>query len=379
MGVRRFFLFLVTCILLSQFTSGSQETTEWTLKVSSEKAAVRLAPRLTGAIITTLTTGTTLQAYEKTGAWFRVIITTEKSGQTVVGYIFSKDVEILSEEAAKERDFWAEAPEDVRIRGITAKIGGGVSHFSGGDMKSGLQGIWDEKADDLLAQGYVLEGGLEPFRQAFEFTVDIIYQVLPNLGIGLGSGYSYGTQNSGLYFNSVEEPWKLFNMAAKPSIRAIPIRLGVYYTLPIHKLFSISASGGAALYRAEYLLDITSVNENVKGLDHQAATSGFGFFGSLGVELKLERRAYLFLECLGRLAKFSGFTGTETIIQYFPHPTGIPYTETSETKGTLYYLENDGGGRLAVFKDKPALNGTAREAVFNFSGLGIRVGLKFTF
>jgi hypothetical protein len=288
-------------------------------------------------------------------------------------------VEILEEKTAKERDFWQEAPEDVRIRGLTVRIGGGLYNFSGGDMRGGVQGIWDGKASSLLAKGYVLDGGLEPIKQSFEFAADIIYQILPNLGIGLGSGYIYGTRNSGLYFNSVEEPWRLYCMVAKQSVRAIPFRLGLYYSIPVHKLLSISASGGVALYRVKYALSITSDSDTVEGLDHKVATTGLGFFGSLGLELKLERRAYLFLECLGRQAKFSGFSGTETVIQYFSHPSGIPYTETSETEGTLYYLENDGGRRLAVFKDKPALNGTAREAVFNLSGFGIRAGLKFTF
>ena len=379
MKTLRFFLFFIIVGLLFQFAAGSPQSTEWTLRVSVEIASVRQAPRPSGAVVTTLAKGTKLQSFEKTGDWYRIIITADEGGLTAVGYVYSEDVEILEEKTAKERDFWKEAPEDVRIRGITVKVGGGLAHFSGGDMKSGLQGIWDEKASSLLAKGYVLEGGLEPLKQSFEFAADIIYQILPRLGIGLGSGYIYGTRNSGLYFNSVEEAWRIFQMAAKPSVLAVPLRLGLYYSLPVHKLFSISASGGIALYRVKYKLSMSSDSDVVDSLYHEASTSGLGFFGSLGLELKLERRAYLFLEFQGRHAQFSGFTGTETKVKLFLPPNSIPYDETSETKGTLYYLENGNGRRLAVFKDKPVLNGTAREAVFNFSGFGIRAGLKFTF
>jgi hypothetical protein len=378
MKTLRFFLFFIIVSLMSPFAAGFPQSTEWTLRITVEKASVRQAPRPAGAVVITLAKGTTIQSYEKTGDWFRVVIAGDKGGLTAVGYVFSGDVEILEEKTAKERDFWAEAPEDVRIRGISLKIGGGLAHFSGGDMKGGVQGIWDEKAASLLAQGYILEGGLEPFKQSFEFSADVIFRVLPNLGIGLGSGYIYGTRHSGLYFNSVEETWRIYEMAAKPSVRAVPIRLGLYYSLPVHKLLSISASGGAALYRVKYELSMSSDSQAVDGLYHEASTSGLGFFGSLGLEMKLERRAFLFLECRARQAEFSGFTGTETVVKLFLPPNSMPYDETSKTEGTLYYLEN-GGSRMAVFKDKPDFDGTAREAVFNLSGFGIRVGLKFTF
>ena len=372
-------LFSLILILLLSSPAASAQSTEWTLRVNVEKASVRQGPRPTAAVVTTLAKGTVLSSYERRGDWFRVVFDEGKGGLTSLGYLHSGDVEVLSEKTAKERDFWEEAPEDVPIRGFTVRIDGGLASFTGGDTEEGVRGIWQRKADTLASAGYLLEGELKPFRRAYEISADLIYQLSPRLGIGLGTGYTYGNRQSILAYNRAEEPWFIHQMGLRPTLRILPLRLGLFYSLPINSFLSLSLSAGAGYYRVKYQLKIISGSVDLDGLEIKVSTSGLGFFGSLGLEMKLQRRAFLFLELRGRHARIGGFTGTETQVRCFLNQLGELYDETTQWDGTLYYTENQGRGNLTVSESAPPVPGTVREAVFDFSGFGLAAGLKFTF
>ncbi len=72
-------------------------SSEWELKVLVEKANIRMEPDMKSPVVTYVVRGAMLKSYERTGAWFRVIIGSDKDGFVSMGYIQVSDVEIVKE------------------------------------------------------------------------------------------------------------------------------------------------------------------------------------------------------------------------------------------------------------------------------------------
>ena len=88
---------LAICLFPLAIYAVNQEITEWKLKISVEKAFVRLKPDMNSPVESTVAKGTILQSHEKVEEWYRVVIGPDESGFVVIGYIHSDNVEIIAE------------------------------------------------------------------------------------------------------------------------------------------------------------------------------------------------------------------------------------------------------------------------------------------
>jgi hypothetical protein len=367
------FSIMIVCVLPLNILARHQESSEWTLKIAVENAIVRLEPDERSPVAVTLLKDTTLESYEKTGEWFRVIIGPDESGFKVIGYIHSSEVEIIRVKTVREPDFWEEESETFQGIGLSIRFGGGPSHFFAGDINKGLDGIFGSWYDFFNSGGYTLDTRRSSFHTAADVSIDFIYQVKSQIGIGLGVGYIRSTTKNLLIVTgqdiNVEQKF-----AGTPTIRSVPIRLGLYFTFPVHRLLSLSFNFGPALYLSKYTYLFGPDWKERQSVVQTAHARKLGFHGGLGIDVRLDQRVSFFIEGHGRYAKISDFEGEETRTWY-PNSRETSLTEN----GTLYYLENGKNPSLAILSKEPAGFSLVRKGIFDLSGFGLRAGLTVKF
>lgn len=365
---------LVICLFLFALNGLNAGESVWKLRISVDKANIRLEPDAESPVASSALKGTTLDSYEKVGEWFRVVIGPDEKGFLVIGYIHSSDVEIIEEKMTTEPDFWMGESEFFQGIGLHIKLSGAQNYFGAGDIDKGTGGFFDSMVDFVSTTGYTLEKVPAPFHTASDISGDIIFYIKPRLGIGLGVSYIYARKaNTIRVYGERKIIWK-YQIDSHPKISAVPIRLGLFFTHPIHRLFSVSLSGGLSLYLTKYLFSLSSEWDDVKNVYQNANAKGLGFQGGIGFEINLNPRAVLFIESQGRYAKISNFKGGQ-IDRKRVHSEYV----YSEEKGTLYYMEDEKYSYLAIYKDEPSGLKTVRKATFDFSGFSLRAGLIFKF
>jgi len=260
--------------------------------------------------------------------------------------------------------------QETQVSKFSLRLYGGASYMSGGDLNTGLEGYSNYWIDLADAIGYSVSGTFSPARLGLDFGGDIIFQLTPTVGIGFGAGYLQASKTSTMSFAVSPDT---LTQTANPSYHAVPLRLGLFLTLPASPSVNIILNAGVGYYMAKAtstwsLLDAAGDGES---LASDVSANGFGVHGGIAFEFKLSGRVGLLLEIHGRYAKIGPFTGT-----------GVnAYSGTSETtSGTLYYFELPGmvSGRtypvVYVFDTPPTLN-AVREAKIDFSGGAFRLGL----
>ncbi|MCK4646718.1 MAG: hypothetical protein KAU46_10730 [Candidatus Aminicenantes bacterium] len=372
--INRFLILFVLCLLPLNISALNSKSSEWELKIKVEKADIRLEPDKRSPAVAAALKGTILKSYEKEGEWFRVIIGPDKEGFVVIGYIHSNAVDIIREKTIKEPDFWEEEPEFFRGIGLSVRLSGGLNIFFGGDIDKGTRGLYDSTADFLSSEGYTLDIRTRSFHRAVDIAGDIIFNLTPHIGIGLGAGYIRGVETSVLTI-SREDLDGLPQVNSSPVINAVPIRLGLFFTLPIHQLFAVSFNCGAALYQTKYSYSLASNWMDMKSLYHTARAKSLGFHGGIGFEINLTPRAVFFIEGRGRYARISNLKGTAVEREWVVYD----FVDSIKAKGTLYYLEDEKYPYLAVLEEEPSGYKVVRKAVFDFSGISLRAGIRFKF
>ena len=371
--INPFLILLVVCLLTLNIYALNSSSSEWELKIKVEKADIRLEPDIKSPVVTSALKGTILKSYEKVGEWFRVIIGPDKEGFVVIGYIHSNAVDIIKEKTTKEPDFWEEEPEFFQGIGLSVKLSGGLNYFFGGDITKGTEGLYDSNADFLSSAGYSLESKTESFHNAVDISGDIIFNFTPQIGIGLGAGYISASETNTLTVSGAGL-LGLEQLRSTPKITAVPIRLGLYFSLPIHRLFAVSFNCGAALYLTKYSLTLDKDWTNLNSIYHKTSAKGLGFHGGISFEINLTHRAVFFIEGRGRYAKVSNFKGKETDRVF----AGWKYVDSVE-EGVLYYLEDDNYPYLTILEEEPSGYKIIRKGVFDLSGFSFRSGIRFKF
>jgi len=360
------------CLLFSQAYSWTQRALEWKIRVSAEAASIRLKPAFDSPVIGTLPKGTVLSSTEAEGAWFRIAFTPGKEGATAIGYIATNDVEILEEKIKQEPGLLGTKAAPFRGLGLALKAAAGWSGFSGGDLDRGALGLFDADVDNITSSGYTPDlRAASSLRSGVAMGGDIIYSFRSGIMIGLGLDRIHA--EAGSYFTFHGENSNLVRMNSTPWINVFSIRIGLSYSLPLTSWLSLCAGGGPALFLAKY-----NYNRNVAfpayadDFYQQAKANGLGVFGSLDLEAHLNPRVSLVLEAQPRYSRVSGFEGSEK----FVHEVG-GWPVTTETAGTLYYVDGEKYPRLVFFSGAAPGVQNARKAVLDFSGVSLLAGLRF--
>jgi hypothetical protein len=260
-------------------------------------------------------------------------------------------------------------PITARAAGLTIRLYSGVNYLQGGDLNGGLQGWTDYWKGSYRQSGYPNQAGsFNPVHLGFLGGGDLIFQLSPRFGIGLGAEYFEASKSSTLTFQSTSSNLT-WTIAGKPS--AVPVKASLFYFVPLGKNVTLSIHGGAGYYWAQTRLESNTVSA-APVIEYliDAKAAGVGFHGGFGLEWKLFPKVNFLVEAVGRYASLTGFEGETTIVG------------SGSWKGKLYYWEAT-NSYLARYAYIDLLGGppsgaailSLREAKIDFSGICLRGGI----
>jgi len=347
--------------------SPRQDLFEWELRVIVEKANIHLEPGENSTVAITVPQSSILRSYEKEGEWFRVIFQQE-SGIVVIGYIHSSQVKVLKEKVDQKIDFWRAESGFFKGIGLTVKVSVGFNRIAAGEINDGIRGVVDYYKDLISYWGDYFDREVKPFHSGFDFGVDAIYSLTSHIGIGLGLSYVQWGSKSWLLLADPGYPRRL---DSTPRVKAYPVRLGAFVTLPIFRKINVTLNAGPTYYFVRY---IYNMSYNPYAVIQKASGQGLGFHGGIGLELEWNSRSTLFIEYQGRYAKFNTFEGTEE---------KIFFNDRLKEEGSLCSMEymegSEIGRRLTVLNEELLMYPNVKKANFDLSGFAIRIGAKVKF
>jgi hypothetical protein len=264
------------------------------------------------------------------------------------------------------------------------KFTGGLNYQLLGDGDAFLRGRKAQTDDYMNAVGsnYTLEQSIIPFVAHFgyEFDADAILYFTPQFGLSLGTGYVrggtlFGSGNLSITSSSTKET-DLNDVAAS----AVPIKIGIYYTfssvfVPQGKSSSYLFAG-IGIYSANYShSENYTYQTNWENYSEKGKASGIGFYAGFGGEKWINPNFAFIYEISGRYANIGGFTGN-----WQDNVNGI----MSSGSGNLYYyewLDSRYGNWYPwtnIYTHAPSGSDfrNVREAKIDFSGVGIKFGIK---
>jgi len=353
----------------------SQKSSEWELEVKGEKADVHLVPDTKSTTVATLPGGFLLKSYEKINDWFRVVIGPDEDGIVTIGYVQARNVKVLHESIVEDLDYWEEEADFFEGLGLSLRLAMGPSRINAGDIRTGTQGWLDDASDLASSYGYMIDRRPDSIRSGFGVSADVVYNLTSRIGLGIGFGYIHQSAQSFLIIR-LPNRFDDEQIDSAPRVTAWPIRVGVYYHLPIHRLLDVHFQAGAAYYFARYSYGRRTTWEAVDRIYQKANGGGFGLHGGAGIELNFHPRAALILEGLGRMVKISHLEGKETVRKAIIPP--IKYDDI-KSEGKLYYVQGEKFPFLAVSKNAPTGYGTVRKATLDLSGIYFQAGIKIKF
>lgn len=371
-----FAFFLILLFTPTQKALGQETVIK--LKVVADQANIRLEPDISSIIIRQVPRGTILNATEKIEDWFTVQLM-PKQGTAVSGYVHESLV-IMSEPLLEEKKL----PRVQKMRPVKPEpeekkqtapytffisIMGGGNHVRGGDLNLGIKGLADLYEDILGIQG---ESKIDSVHLGYVLGLEVSFPLSEKLFWGLGAELFQGKNKS-----QVDYPQGTSSsiLLIKPNLRATPINL----TLSFYPVSNLYIKGCISYFFAgcsyAYLYQTEILTQQWEG---KSKAQGFGLSGSLGFSKSYSSNLSLFAELTGRLAKIDGFKGKEN----FHDSSG----KISTQEGTLYLiqtqvLEERTHSVLFIRKTRPNEAGViaAKGAQIDFSGISLKIGLRFHF
>lgn len=255
------------------------------------------------------------------------------------------------------------------------KIGGGLAYLGGGDLNKGLQGMSDLLGDIYTLGGVTVGGGYSPVHLGMDLAGEIIFQITPNMGIGLGAGYFSASKASEM---TLTTPTDSATMNWKPQAGVIPITLNFHYSIPAGGSLKFNIHAGVGYYLAtlkhtQHIILIFELDD-----EYDLSGSGFGAHGGVGLEIALSPNVGFTFDILGRFASLGPFKGDRTY--------SVGMGTNTETGGTLWYEDVTMGTLgtypyLAYDADAPGGSGISgvHEAKLDLSGFSAVAGFIFRF
>lgn len=393
-----FCLLVVSSLLFLPNANGQEAITK--LKVVSEMANVRLQPDIGSVIIHQVSQGTSLESTGKEGEWYLVKIQIEE-GQEASGYVHESTVIVTERPPQKptvipeKKEGVTEPEKKVEITEPEKKeeepqiqpfpvtpserrpfesrlelwfLGGG-NYVIGGDLNNGAQGFVDYYRD-FNSIGEEFEA--KPVHMSYLYGGEFSIPIGSNFYLGLGADFYRGERESLVELQ--ETP--AIEIRTHPKIQAIPIRLFISY-YPVRSFY---LKTGIEYYfaKCEYLYRYLE-DTDWKQWHGTAKTQGSGILGALGVDLEVAPWLSFNIEATGRIAKISGFKGSDSYKD--------SDSNENSTSGTLYFYKAKGSATesypLIFIKTREPIEDVLisdpRRAIIDFSGVSLKAGFKLRF
>lgn len=371
------------------FTNSKAQKPLLKLKVATEQANIRLKPDIGSIIIQQVPQGTILESSGKVGEWYRIKIKAEEL-EAAYGYVHESLVIVISPPIEKEKKgkrAKIEKKEQPQKPAVTKaplfvpstplppeylfelSFFGGENFIIGGDLNRGAKGLADYYSDSLDIKG---EGKVKPVRLSYIFGGELTFPLSPYFSFGVGADYFLGQKQSRVDFQNSSSTDAYIT---RPKIKAVPVKVFLSYRpLPYFYL-----KAGIEYYFAQcayfYRFQRAESWEEWQG---KAKARDIGFLGGIGLEWKLSSPLSFTLEATGRYAPIRGFKGKNI----YKNSEGFISTE----EGQLYFYQKirimgeKGYPHILIYEKKPSVYvSDTKEAMVDFSGFSLKVGIKIRF
>jgi len=268
------------------------------------------------------------------------------------------------------------SPLNLESKQFFVKMAFGIS--SGGNINDSWHlnpGLYD----------YTVSQGEKPGLE-MDLALELIFQIHPNIGLSLGTGYlSRRLNGSARLFVPFgqDEPVENFSLAPELASDITPFYLTAILTFPIKPSLQVNFQGGIGYYlgsirggklEKRYEAEINPAmiaNRLLWKFESNANT--IGFHAGIEIDIALHGNMFFFVETIYREASFKRFEASlrENTNQGLSSGIG----ETGENLGedsTFFYAQKV----LSVEQEKDI---DYRISNFKFSGFSFRVGLKIGF
>jgi len=413
------------------------------LKVKVQTANVRLEPDMLSGAIAQVPLGTLLESSGKVGDFYQISIT-DKDGKTVDGFIHASVVEVLGaeEEKVTEEGKKIKEPEpmpEVRTQrvertdagsgkmSIGLKLSGGAAFlFDGaGDLekyRTGKTNYYNYLRNDL---GDTTTFNWKKLSLIPDFNAEIIFNITPNFGIGIGSGIinatskgnysSEGSSSGNLWYYGYDVGDWTDTFTDKYTqnfkIQAIPITLNLYYFAPLGDSLNFYIYGGVGYYMGKLTRDFTNnytyfyeddswyywnEKEDYKydlTAKEESKQNKVGFKTGLGLEMNMGPSISLGLEVFGRFVNFNNWEGDYSDswtsrdkwwheyygYWYYDHTS----SGSSSEHGNLWIYDTGSHGNkgMWILENKPDWSNISNvnKAAINLNAFGAQISLRFHF
>jgi len=262
------------------------------------------------------------------------------------------------------------------------KLFGNLGHLIGkNDVNEAHKG-WNDLVNDTTDLAETQKSGeLLPLNFGPFFGGELTLSFIPRFTIGLGIGYIQFTRESTVILTENDYTMEF---TRNPNVRAIPITLSLYYSIPFGKMFTVVASAGMGYYLGKFQNNIheTFDDEGIM-VSFKSDSNTFGFHGGLDLELNINRTMALVFGISGRLAKLKDLMGTFSVDW-----EDADYDTYERLDQTLWYVEEDYSygpddplagkwyAGLAYEKEKPewSFYRNVRKAEISLSSVALQIG-----
>lgn len=267
---------------------------------------------------------------------------------------------------------------EIKKFGLT--FTGGIHYSFLGDINDWRQGETQWTKEYCASKNFPMEGQWGSIHFGIDARVNFNFYFTEQFGINIGSGYYNVTKGKETITKFY--PWGTYMESLTTEVHALPLELGLFYSIPMSSRFHIVLNLGASYFFAKYENDLHYESKNgVESWDifsDSAEGNGIGFTGGIGIEFLISDAIFLLFEGTGRYAKLGGFEG-DVIIQ---RSTG---TDTKKS-GVLYFFEyystsNDAWYPWLAVRDKPEKPSfrNIRKGHVDISGVALKTGIKIRF
>jgi hypothetical protein len=268
----------------------------------------------------------------------------------------------------------ATAYSEPENKKLDLKIYGGLTYIEVGEWNAHHVGWNEQRRMNVEAAGGSVLSENQELHWGKEGAGDLYFYLSSRFALSAGAGYISGrvTDTAETIVGSVRA-----RNQNDLKVRAVPIRLGAVYFIPLFSKGKVFAGAGLGYYFTKFDRfyrrepgDGYWIDSNMTG-----TSQGLGFDGVIGFEYSLSKKIALVVEGTGRYAKIGGVEGSRERVDSNNWSDSIkaPYyaLERERLPGIWYTVVN-------IADPAPSGEGTrnVRNAVLDFSGFAVRVGLK---
>jgi len=207
-------------------------------------------------------------------------------------------------------------------------------------------------------------GEYHPLHWSPHYGAEIILDLTPRLGFGLGIGFPSmareNTFNISTFTHDMHHTDYSYTIVCNPSVKAVPITLGMHFGLLDRNRIHLEALAGIGLYRGTMGLDFSSTVTPIAPALEETWTGrswNVGLQGGFSLSFRISPEFSTFVEVIGRYAQLSNLRGTAVV-------NGSVISDATLWLGTYTHVISD---KFQV---------TCSQAVVDLSGFSIQAGIE---